>query len=534
MKRYALLAATAVGGAVVAFQGSVNLQATSPGTPQTGNSNITGIARSGSMVAYNTTLTGQTFAGDFRVSSDEGRAILGNASSTTGVTYGGLFTNFSSSGRGVSGIAQSTSGTTYGGFFSSLSTQGRGLYGQATSASGTTYGVYGKAVSPAGYGVYSEGNMSASGIISGNGSGLTGVNAAQLGGLSSSAFLQSVPTPLLLSASSLNHIIRAQNATTVNNATGLHGVISSTTPGAISAAVRGQNNGTGANGIGVYGSHNGSGWGGYFTSATGRGVYAQVGGTSGIGVYGNSVGTAGATLGVYGTTVSSEGYGVYGYNSATSGYGHGGFFRSDSGVGIALGAIGGNGSGSYGLFASTVNDAGTAVFAQGRFSASGTKSFRIDHPTNPENEYLLHYCAEGPDALNIYTGNAVTDANGYATINLPDYFEEINRDPRYGLTIVGGGGENFVQVRVVRKIRNNQFTIRTSEPKVEVSWEVKGVRNDRWVRKHGAPVEVAKEGPEKGTYQHPELYGQPKERRLHYRPEDEAWLRHSARHDSPQ
>ncbi len=46
-------------------------------------------------------------------------------------------------------------------------------------------------------------------------------------------------------------------------------------------------------------------------------------------------------------------------------------------------------------------------------------------------------------------------------------------------------------------------------PNAKVSWEVKALRNDRWVQKNGAPVEVEKSGPEKGTYQHPDLYNQP-------------------------
>lgn len=46
-----------------------------------------------------------------------------------------------------------------------------------------------------------------------------------------------------------------------SNATGLRGIVNSTTPGAGSTGVLGQNNGTGANGIGVRGTHAGSGVG---------------------------------------------------------------------------------------------------------------------------------------------------------------------------------------------------------------------------------------------------------------------------------
>lgn len=68
----------------------------------------------------------------------------------------------------------------YGGFFTSNSIIGNGIFGQATAASGVNFGVKGKAVSPQGFGVFSEGNMSATGIISGDGSGLTNLNASNL------------------------------------------------------------------------------------------------------------------------------------------------------------------------------------------------------------------------------------------------------------------------------------------------------------------------------------------------------------------
>src|SRR6185369_2591920 len=71
------------------------------------------------------------------------------------------------------------------------------------------------------------------------------------------------------------------------------------------------------------------------------------------------------------------------------------------------------------------------VFSNGNLSASGTKSFRMDHPSDPENKYLLHYCAEGPEPLNLYTGTVTTDAKGEAWVQLPAYCEAINKDFRY-------------------------------------------------------------------------------------------------------
>ncbi len=50
---------------------------------------------------------------------------------------------------------------------------------------------------------------------------------------------------------------------------GVHSIVTPTAAGASSTALRGQNNGTGALGIGVWGSHDGSGWGVYGSSASG-------------------------------------------------------------------------------------------------------------------------------------------------------------------------------------------------------------------------------------------------------------------------
>jgi len=57
-----------------------------------------------------------------------------------------------------------------------------------------------------------------------------------------------------------------------------------------------------------------------------------------------------------------------------------------------------------------------------------------------------------------------------------------------------------------------RFRIAGGKPGARVSWEVKGVRNDRWVRQRGAPVEIAKNDQEMGAYLHPDLYGQPPEK----------------------
>jgi hypothetical protein len=53
------------------------------------------------------------------------------------------------------------------------------------------------------------------------------------------------------------------------------------------------------------------------------------------------------------------------------------------------------------------------------------------------------------------------------------------------------------------------FSIAGGAPNARVSWQVVARRADRYVRAYGAPTELAKEGPELGTFLAPELWGAP-------------------------
>lgn len=91
----------------------------------------------------------------------------------------------------------------------------------------------------------------------------------------------------------------------------------------------------------------------------------------------------------------------------------------------------------------------------------------IGHPHDPEHKYLLHYSSESPFPQNFYSGNVLTDASGYAWVELPDYFEAINTNFKYQLTVVG---KSFARAAVWGEISNNRFRIRTDAPNFKVSW----------------------------------------------------------------
>jgi hypothetical protein len=255
---------------------------------------------------------------------------------------------------------------------------------------------------------------------------------------------------------------------------------------------------TGSNGVVGYGA---TGVAGNSTITGSYGTY----GNGSTGVWGNSTGT-GANVGVYGTSAPG-GTGVYGIGDA---FGVLGQSSSPTGSG------GGFGNSSTGDALFTYNQSGGfAAFFDGDVDVDGNLSkaagsFKIDHPLDPANKYLYHSFVESPDMMNIYNGNVTTDDQGSAVVQLPEWFETLNRDFRYQLTAIG----QFSQAIVASKVANHQFAIKTDKPGVEVSWQVTGIRQDAWANAHRIPVEVSKPDKDRGLYLHPELFGAPAEKSI--------------------
>jgi hypothetical protein len=317
--------------------------------------------------------------------------------------------------------------------------------------------------------------------------------------------------------------IEGDTVSTADGAVGVLGQVTSTTPGWQSAAVRGINADTGGNGIGVWGSQAGYGRGVYGTSPNGTGVYGEHTSTSGAGgaVEGHTASTADYASGVFGYVHSSTpGFfsaGVRGGNAGTGGSGIG-VYGSHAGSGWGVYGYAPSGRGVYGSSTSGIgvygqSSNGIAGWFQGILDVQGdlnvfggTKNFRIVHPLDPAHKYLQHAAIESNEVLNIYSGNVTTDGRGLATVPLPEWFDRINTDVRYQLTIVGSRGWN---ARVTKQIEGNRFTIETDQPNVQVSWQVTARRNDPYMRAHPFQVEQAKTGLEQGRYVTPEAYGRP-------------------------
>lgn len=181
--------------------------------------------------------------------------------------------------------------------------------------------------------------------------------------------------------------------------------------------------------------------------------------------------------GVYGRAYGSHGIGVYGESDTDVGpYSYAGYFWGNVNVTRGL--------------------------------TKGYGSFKIDHPLDPENKYLQHSFVESPDMMNVYNGNFTLDENGQALVQLPEYFEALNRDFRYQLTCIGG----FAPVYIAEKISHNRFKIAGGKAGMEVSWQVTGVRRDPCAVANRIQVEEDKSAEERGYYLHPKAYGLPEEK----------------------
>ncbi|MFC1569119.1 hypothetical protein ACFL4L_02685 [bacterium] len=149
------------------------------------------------------------------------------------------------------------------------------------------------------------------------------------------------------------------------------------------------------------------------------------------------------------------------------------------------------------------------------FLVKGGGSFMIDHPLDPENKFLCHSFVESPDMKNIYDGVIELDLNGEAIINLPDWFEALNREFRYQLTCIG----SYAQVYISSGVKNNSFAIAGGKPGQEISWQVTGIRKDEFAEKNRIVVEKNKKPEQRGKYLHPLAHNKPESMGIETPPE---------------
>ena len=161
-----------------------------------------------------------------------------------------------------------------------------------------------------------------------------------------------------------------------------------------------------------------------------------------------------------------------------------------------------SGSGNAGYFDGDVEVTGNL--------SKGGGSFKIDHPLDPENKYLYHSFVESPDMMNVYNGNIILNNNGEAIVELPEWFDALNKDFCYQLSCVGC----YAPVYIAEEISNNSFKISGGTPGMKISWQVTGIRQDPYANENRIQVEVEKPEEEKGHYLHYKAYNQPIEKSM--------------------
>ena len=212
---------------------------------------------------------------------------------------------------------------------------------------------------------------------------------------------------------------------TAGSAAGVVGEIAATQPGGFSAGVRGINNGAGGNGIGVWGSQNGDGWGVYGTSRTGYGVYGVTTEGGGIAVYGRGTGGLGGT-------------GVYGYRA---GAGAGVVGQAPDGIGVSgissdVGGVGGRFSNSTGVALYAENNGQARTQAALRVTNTQSSGGMAAYVTNNSNFATSHFSNGGTGEV-LYLQNGGTNTAGTGGGDFIKAVNEAENDVQFRVTTAG-------------------------------------------------------------------------------------------------
>lgn len=308
------------------------------------------------------------------------------------------------------------------------------------------------------------------------------------------------------------------------------------------AAVEGDNSAPGTGGVGVCGkstgpssagveglcqdtSTGGTGQGGYFSSTAGSGggvlsdgqLYGVCGrsyGASGSGVLGEVHTSPGMAVKAYCVSAPDlANYGVYAYGNCFAGV------RSTTSMAnsYAFYSDFATTAGQTGIYSRATGTSACAGYFNGPVTVTGYLSksgggFLIDHPEDPANKTLNHNFVESPEMKNVYDGVIELDKDGNATVSMPSYFEHLNDNVRYQLTAVGSSMPNL---HISKKMKNGSFSISGGAAKLEVSWQITGVRKDVWAIANCPPVEKDKDIDEKGFFLAHKEHGQDESKSIH-------------------
>ncbi|MFY9223947.1 MAG: hypothetical protein WAQ98_14850, partial [Blastocatellia bacterium] len=495
---------------------------------QGGNTNGTGLIAIGSGTAgtgINATGSGSSPAIVAQGGNDNGNGIVSTAGGSTGIGVIGIGTG--SQGRGVRGngsfvgVEGNGTGTGFGVIAQGGPNNGTGLLALGSGNSGTGIDATGTGGSPA---ISATGGSGGGHGVIGQGGGSTGngvVGRSGTGGTSKG--VQGVGSIGVEGTGTFGVIAQSTGVSGV----GLFAIGNGGTAGRFDGNVEINGN------LNITGSITGASLPAGATGPTGpqgpQGIPGTNGTNGAIGPTG-ATGATGAsfTLPYNNTVAVNDGIAFKVTNNGVENnpvddpedppdtdFVIGGFFQATTWGINAKGLIGGVFQGtstgiqaiSGGQAAQFIGD----VAIVGNTTNAGNTISMIDHPLNPTNQYLQQSFVASSEMKNIYDGVVVLDANGEAWVGLPKWFEALNKDFRYQLTAIGSPGRDLY---IAEEINNNRFKVAGGKPSSKVSWQITGVRNDPYAEQNRIKVEMDKPAKDRGLYLHPEVYGQPNEKRI--------------------
>ncbi len=268
----------------------------------------------------------------------------------------------------------------------------------------------------------------------GNGNGVVGVNSGLVAGSGAGVLgtASGAKNAAVQGHNSAGTAVSGTSDSTASNATAIVGVISSSAPGGFSSALRGQNNGAAGLGIGVWGSHAGSGWGMYATSVGGIGLNASGGTGTGVEASGaTAVVASGNTVGV-----TSSGVTAVTDNGGTVGVAA----KGPTAVSATGGDIGVNASGATAVQAAGTSVGVAAIGPTGVSATGATIGVVASGPTGlAANGTTVGVTANGPTGVAATGTTTGVTASGPTALVASGTAVAVSASALTGIAVTGTG-----------------------------------------------------------------------------------------------
>jgi hypothetical protein len=143
-------------------------------------------------------------------------------------------------------------------------------------------------------------------------------------------------------------------------------------------------------------------------------------------------------------------------------------------------------------------------------TGGGSKGFKIDHPVHPLSMWLHHAAIESDERRNIYGGVITLDDTGAASVEMPEWFKPVNRDPVPVVTALDQPAPNLhASADAIDRSPLSSYVLRIAggNPGQRVSWMMMTTRDDQYARRFPYVVEEPKRGDDVGHVASAKAFG---------------------------